>query len=345
MNMVGEFITGNTTSATLSHTGSNYSLISNPYPSSIDFDAFAADATNSSTINNKYWVWDESASGGRNYVTRSTGSGSAKHLQVGQAFFVETKASGTVTFNNSFRAHSNDPFRDVNTNELTMKVSGGDLGFKDELVIRFLDQGATYGYDPEIDAYKWNSMYEDATMIRSIAEDGAELAINFLPLDGLQGDMVSVPIHFQCGQSADYTFDFEGIDSFEAQNEVWLEDKQHNDDWIILNGNPHYTFSATPDAPKDRFILHFFGPTGVNDKDAAEIGIYSWKQYAYIKNITNENIKKVSIYDISGHLVTEKVIPQGQKLSKIWVSDQMAYYVVQVITDNNVYTNKILITE
>ena len=343
--LTGNLKTGSVNTPALTFSNNHLELISNPYPSAIDFQAFSLASGNASVINAKSWIWDPSSG---NYKDRTyngsswTGSGS-QYIQVGQAFFVQTISAGTVTFDNSYRSHSNVAFRDANANELKMKVTGGDHGFKDELNIMFVDN-ATYGYD-DFDTYKWNSMFEDATMIRSIADDGSELSVNFLPLDGLQGDMVSVPVHFQCGYSAEYTFDFEGIDSFEAQNEVWLEDKQDNDQWIILNGNPHYTFSATPDDPHDRFILHFFGPTGINNKNEAAVGIYSWRQYAYIKNITNENIKKVSVYDISGHLVTEKEIPQGQKLSKIWVSDQMAYYVVQVITDDNVYTNKILITK
>ena len=339
MEMTGTFITGNVNSPSLSYSNNHYELISNPYPSSIDFDAFAS--ANSSIINNEYWIWNPSSG---NYENRVGGAGSQQYVQVGQAFFVETNNAGTVQFTNAIRAHSSNSFRDMLANMLTMKVTGGDMGYSDELIVRFTDN-ATSGYDVNLDGEKWNSMYEDATMIRSIAEDGSELAINVLPLDGLQGDMVSVPVHFDCGYTAEYTFDFEGIDSFEAGNEVWLEDKKDNDKWIYLNNNPHYTFTATSYEPNDRFIIHFFGPTSINDKDEAKVGIYSWRQYAFINNVTNEKIKKVSIYNMAGSLVTSREIPDGQKLSKIWVSDQMAYYVVQVITESNVYTNKILITK
>ncbi len=340
LEMTGEFITGSTSSPALTYSNNHYELISNPYPSSIDFDAFAA--ANSSDINNGYWIWNP---GTGNYEARAGGTGSQQYVQVGQAFFVETKSGvGTVQFTNALRTHSSDAFRDILPNMLTMNVSGGDMGYSDELIVRFTED-ATNGYDVNLDAEKWNSMYDDATMIRSIAEDGSELAINALPLEGLQGDMVSVPVNFQCGYTAQYTFDFEGIDSFEAGNEVWLEDKKDNDKWIYLNNNPHYTFTATSYEPNDRFIIHFFGPTSINDKDEAKVDIYSWRQYAYIKNVTNEKIKKVSIYNMAGSLVSEREVPNGQKLSKIWVSDHMAYYIVQVITESGVYTNKILITK
>ncbi len=339
LEMTGAFITGNTSSPALTYSNNHYELISNPYPSSIDFDAFAA--ANTGTINNEYWIWNP---GTGNYENRVGGAGSQQYVQVGQAFFVETNSAGSVQFTNALRAHSSDAFREVIPNMLTMKVHGGTMGYSDELIVRFTDD-ATNGYDVNLDGEKWNSMYDDATMIRSIAEDGSELAINALPLEGLQGDMVSVPVNFQCGYTAQYTFDFEGIDSFEAGNEVWLEDKKDNDKWVYLNNNPHYTFTATSYEPNDRFIIHFFGPTSINNKDEAKVDIYSWRQYAYIKNVTNEKIKKVSIYNMAGSLVSEREIPDGQKLSKIWVSDHMAYYVVQVITESGVYTNKILITK
>jgi len=346
MNMTGTLITSDFT-PTYSFTNTpnnNVELISNPYPSAIEFNAFYGSFSNNSIIYDKNWVWDPAAG---NYVAFAGTTGTpGEFIQVGQAFFVETTATGTVTFANINRTHSNSPFRDVVPNMLTMKVSGGGNGFKDRLTIRFADgDGVTAGYDKEVETVKWNSMYDDATMIRSIADDGTELSNEVYPLDGLQGDMVSVPVHFDCGYTAEYTFDFEGIDSFEAGNEVWLEDKKDNDKWIYLNNNPHYTFTATSYEPNDRFIIHFFGPTSINDKDEAKVGIYSWRQYAFINNVTNEKIKKVSIYNMAGSLVTSREIPDGQKLSKIWVSDQMAYYVVQVITESNVYTNKILITK
>ncbi len=340
LNMTGAFITGNTQSPALTHSNNDDELISNPYPSSIDFDAFATDASNSSVISNKYWIWDPL---GGSYITRASSSGGQQYIQVGQAFFVETKTAGNVTFKNSFRAHSNDAFRSTNPNELTMKVSGGDYGYKDELVVRFLEEGATYGYDPEIDAYKMNSMYDDATQIESIAEDSSELAINFLPLSGLSGDMVSVPVHFKCGYNGDYTFDFEGIETFENQNEIWLEDKANNDSWIYLNDNPHYTFTATSYEPQDRFILHFFGPTSVNEHIAYAVKIYSYRQYAYVKNNThNEVIKKISVYNLNGEEMFSKRVPD-QPITKLWISNQVGYYLVRVITDKNSYTGKVFI--
>lgn len=53
-------------------------------------------------------------------------------------------------------------------------------GYEDKSSIRF-DDDATSGYDIELEAKKWESQNSDATIIRTIAEDNAQLAINVLP--------------------------------------------------------------------------------------------------------------------------------------------------------------------
>ncbi|MCF6341790.1 MAG: T9SS type A sorting domain-containing protein, partial [Bacteroidales bacterium] len=342
MNMSGALMTGSITSIALTYTpvtGGN-ELISNPYASAIDFDLFYANTGNSSVINNKNWVWD--AVGG-NYLARSGGSGGDQFMQVGQAFFVETTAAGTLAFDNTNRVHSTTPFREVMTNILSLDISGGDYGYYDQLVIRF-EEGATTGYDSEIEAIKWNSMYENATQIRSIAEDGTELSINVMPELNLQGDMVSVPVNFQCGYDGEYTFTASDLESFEYGTEIWIEDKQDNYQWHHLSpGHETYTFTASPDDAHDRFIIHFFGPTSVNDFEAQDVLIYGLNEYAYVKNLSkNEVIKEVYIYSLAGTMIMNKQVPE-QNIYRFFVSNHDGYYIVRVVTDKNIYTEKVFV--
>jgi hypothetical protein len=337
--MKGKLMTGDISTDALTYSNNHYELISNPYPSAIDFDLFAGDATNSTVISNKNWLWDPSTG---NYLARSGGSGGQQYIQVGQAFFVETTNAGSLTFKNTFRKHSTASFREANPNEITVKVRGGNKGYKDELVVRFIED-ATFGYDQQFDAEKLYSFYDDATMISTSSEDGMELAINFLPLESLTENMVSVPLKFVCGYSADYTFDFSGMQSFTNGNEIWLEDKNETD-WINLNEVSSYKFSANPDDNPDRFVLHFFGPTGINQiADNNTVDIYSWKHFAFIKNNTPEDLKTVLIYGINGGVVKEFKVLDGEKVVKINIPFGMGYYVVKAITGNSVFTNKILI--
>ena len=73
--------------------------------------------------------------------------------------------------------------------------------------------------------------------------------------------MVSVQMDFKCGEDGQYTITASQVESFEMGTEIWLEDLQTGSEWQNLVENPEYTFSATPDDPQDRFIIHFFGLT------------------------------------------------------------------------------------
>ncbi|NQU35248.1 MAG: T9SS type A sorting domain-containing protein [Bacteroidetes bacterium] len=339
LEMIGELITGSISSPNLSYGTNNLELISNPYPSAIDFDALAS--ANSGVVNNKYWIWDPT---GPNYVARASGSGGAQFIQVGQGFFVQTNSNGTFDFTNANRSHSTDPFRSNHSNELTIKAFGGQNGYHDELVVRY-DETATSGYDIEIEAKKWESQNSDATQIKTVAEDNTELAINVLPLESLNNGVTSVPMHFNCGYNTEYTLSFFDMETFEVGSEIWLEDKLIGGDWISIDDNPEYSFTATPNDSEDRFVLHFFGPTSVDEFGIENtVDIYGYRQYAFVRNNTNEIIKEISIYTLAGELLRD-IETVDNNINKYWVSDKLGYYVVRIITDKNVYTNKVFISK
>jgi hypothetical protein len=186
-------------------------------------------------------------------------------------------------------------------------------------------------------------------MIRSIAEDGTELAINCLPLADLNTTMTTVPVHFQCGEEAEYTFTFTGVENFDWGTEIWLEDKQLDiiPGWTYIPEDGfQYMFTASPDDATDRFAIHFFGPTSTPEDNINPSGgsmkIYASGMYAYILNNTKETIKQVSIYNLMGKNVYTGTLPE-QILNKLYVSDRTGYYVVRVNTDKNTYTQKVLI--
>lgn len=341
LEMTGELITGNVSSPSLGNGNNNLEIISNPYPSAIDFDALAT--ANSSVVNNKYWIWDPT---GPNYIARASGSGGSQYIQVGQGFFVQTNSSGTFDFSNTERSHSTDPFRNSNSNELTVKSFGGQDGYHDELVVRF-DENATSGYDIEIEAAKLQSQNSDATQISTVSEDNSTLSVNVLPLELLNTGLTSVPMNFSCGYNTEYELSFEDMETFEYGygTEIWLEDKLTGEDWVNIIESPIYTFTATPDDQTDRFIIHFFGPTSI-DEGLTEnsIDIFSSGQFAYVRNNTGENIKKVNIFTLAGELLIEDR-NAALKLNKYRVHDEIGYFVVRVITDKNVYTKKVLITK
>lgn len=338
MEMTGQLITGNVSTPTLAFTQNHYELISNPYPSAIDFDALAT--ANSGVVFAKYWIWDPATG---NYISRVGTTGGSQFVQVGQSFFVETVAGGTFNFTNTNRIHNTVAFRNASENTLHLNVSGGDFGFEDNLYVRF-DEVASSGYDLEIESEKWVSRYPDATSISSFAADGTELAINVLPMDYLMNQMSSVPLNFVCGYETGYVFKFDGLETFEVGTEIWLEDKLTGGDWVSLNTQSEYSFTASPDDASDRFVLHFFGPTGTEELASPVIDLYSFGQYAYVRNNTDDIIQDLSIYALGGKLV-KHIHKVDQKFLKLYVGNETAYYVIVAVTDKEVFTKKIFISK
>ncbi len=335
---VGNVSTGNIASAVAYGGVGNYSLIGNPYPSSVDFDALAAA---NPLVYNKYYIYSPSAGA---YVSRSAGVGAAQHIQVGQAFLVETTtAAGNFNFTNAQRSHSNDPYRDAVANVLELTAQGVGADYHDITYIHFRE-GATSGYDIDLDAEHFNSWADDATQLRTVAEDGSKLAINMLPaLDLSSGQLVSVPMQFSCGYAGEYTITASQLESFDNGAEIWLEDKQNNDIWVNIGTNPVYSFNATPEDLADRFVVHFFGPTGIDNTYDPGINIFSYEHNAYVTTVGTEQITDITVYDLSGRIAAKPEISAGQQQYKIYVSDRKSYYVVRVTTDKSVFTEKVFI--
>ena len=344
MGMTGELKTGAISSEAMSIGGVGNYLLSNPYPSSIFWDDLYTN--NSSRVNDKVYLLDDSFSG--NYRAYNQGSGGSGgftgYIQVGQGFFVVATSASAFTFDNGDRHHSTADFykSKTYTNRLDVRVEGNKS--RDGLLVHFYE-GAVSGYEPNEDVEKKMSFSSNAAQFWTVLNDGQQMSINALPLELLGKGMQSIPMSFVCRTSSDYIMNFLDIESFEIGTEIWLEDKQVDGDWVSLNGNPNYTFTATPEDLEDRFVIHFFGPTGVDEFSIENtVEIYSYRQNAFVRNNTNEVIKEINIYTLSGELLQDINSPD-LKLNKYWVSDKVGYYVIRVITDKNVYTNKVFISK
>ena len=140
---------------------------------------------------------------------------------------------------------------------------------------------------------------------------------------------------------------FEGIETFDQNTEVWLEDIQAQTEWVSITKLKIFTVLwLRPGDEVHRFNIHFFGPTAIDDpfigNEDGLIKIFSSKEFAYVVNKSDERIKEVTIYDMMGKQVLRKSVPD-QTTSKLYVSDKTGYYVVRVLTDKQVHTQKILI--
>jgi len=335
---------------------------SNPYPSGLDLKTFW-NTYSATMLGTTMRIWDEPSG---NYAAMTFDNappppvnvwvytlalnGTGGLINPGQGFFFEALSSYTGTwgdqawFFSTMRAHYHGPFikgtEESGTNRLRLTASN-DF-YKDELVVYFAE-GSSFGMDM-YDAEKWASMYEDALEISSLSTDMAELTINSMPeLD----EMMSIPVNFEPGLTGDFAFTFSELDSFDPGIEIYLEDIQVGGDWINVISNPVYEFSGNIDDNQERFVLHFFNTTGIDNPEAEinNVQIYAWGHDAYIVNKGKETVREYVAYDMMGRELHRGTLPNST-VNKVTISDISAYYIVKVFTkEGRIYTDKVYINK
>lgn len=327
-------------------------LLSNPYPSGLDLDVFNSVNPFALFQSPSFYIWQHSASAYATWnSTTQIGTGAMAStgglISPGQGFFAVLSAmysafgSPALVFNNTMRFQYHAPFVKSEHANLLRLVANGNLS-SDELVIYFFE-GASSGIDT-LDTYKWESMYEGATQINSVSTTGEKLTQNILP--PLGNSAVSVPVEFYCGEESEYTITASDLESFENGTEIWLEDVKVGGPWYDLKSNPVYEFNANPEDLASRFIIHFFGSTGIGEPIAQNsIQIYGYGHDAYIVNRGTETVKEYVAYDMMGREIQRGTLPNNS-VNIVSIGDVSAYYVVKVITkEGQIYNGKVFITK
>ena len=322
-------------------------LIGNPYTAPIDWSAMMTPAQ--PNIGANCYLWDPAT---KNYVVHNgaTGNLSARYIQPGQAFFIEATGNATqFTITRADRVQNIQPYmKNMVPYVLKLSTEGGNES-SDEVYVSFMEgDDITTAYDINHDARDWQSYFPSfATELYTVSSDEVDLAIDTRPM--LLGDEVSVPLHFKPTVDAEYNIiaDEESMSSFPPSISIMLEDTfEPQLDWIDLRMEGSYTFDALKWAPRDRFVLHFYDIAfGIDDELAYQpIKIYSDRTDAFIINDSEQLIKEINVYDISGNLMVSRTTVNAAH-TRIFVSDHSGYYVIKVVTDKAVYTEKVLITK
>ncbi len=331
-----------------------YNFAGNPYPSATNWVSSGWSLTN---VDQSMWFWVDASNGwgvfNRNSPQDST-LGVSRFIPPMQGFYVHvtsSQTSGTLAVNNTARLHIPVPYYKDGSggynDRLVVDIEG--TGGKDEAVVRFDPSTSTY-FNADYDV---NKMYgsEEAPQLYSIvptspgvpgymAQPSTAATIYDLPWTGVNQ---VVPLGFSCGVSGDFTFTASNISSFRTGIEIYLEDKQEpGNAWPDLRTNPVYRFAYTTGEDPSRFILHFTNVYfGISDPTIDAMQIYSYEDFVYVKNITGGNTQgDVFIYDLTGRKIFQDKL-QNNPISKYRISVNEGYYLVNVITPDNTYHQKV----
>ncbi|MEP6806904.1 MAG: T9SS sorting signal type C domain-containing protein [Flavobacterium sp.] len=345
-------------------------LIGNPYPSALDAKKFLAANT---FLNGTLYFWTHNTpvvfapgylyssndyavynlTGGTGTLAAISGSIPGNNAAIpsgkiaaGQSFFASAGTSGgTVTFNNSMRSGSVDntqffkPGTTANGTEanrvwLNMTNDGG--AFK-QLLVGYVD-GASNEFDKNYDGLTFDG--NDYIDFYSVAnENKYVIQGRALPFS----DADTVPLGYRTVIEGEFTISIDGTDGSLSNQNIYLEDKTAGKVHDLTAGN--YTFKTATGNFTDRFVLRYTNKTlGIGDVENADNNlIVSVKDKVIKVTSTKENIKQVTIFDITGKLLYDKnkVGTTELQLQNLPFSNQVL--LVKVILENNSATTKKII--
>jgi len=284
-------------------------LIGNPYPSAIDFDAFANANVN---IQGNYGAWTNCAgldNDGHHqesgYTVYTVGSGATaacsgngmttgRYINTGQGFFVEANADGNVTFKNSHRVTGNNNNfigRETPKDRIWLDLTNQDESVFSQILIGFFP-GATDAKDRLYDAHTfggtgtyWYSLLgEEKFVIQGCsAWDDSER---------------SVPLGFTTNQTGEYVIRINRAEGALENVNIYIHNLQDNT-YHLLNDNS-FRFHSDAGTFDDLFELVFSPrPLDTDKENLVEYQILTGHDGHF--EITAENgIKQITVFDLNG---------------------------------------------
>ena len=317
-------------------------MIGNPYASSVDWDM----VTKGNGMDNALYYYDNETPGYKYYVALSGPLGTASnYIAPMQGVMVHAKTTGThtVSFTNSARTHSgqNVFYKDaqLTSNVLDLKLEGSKN--TDYARVCFYTD-ATANYDGDFDAFKLLSNDQTLSEFYTMSGDDKLLSINTLPISAMDGG--SVPVSFAAGTEGSYTLSAEKMNSFDASTYITLEDKLTNT-LQKLNDNPVYTFTATPQDAKERFVLHFKNATLVPDPKSVENTSMFYANGSINIVTAQGNNAQILVSNMLGQEVL-RAQAAGSTLTSINANNLTnGVYVVSMVANNKVVSQKVVINK
>ncbi len=300
-------------------------VVGNPFLSYLDFDKFYAD--NSDKIYGYYRIWDgvkfysyissgatETWSGLSGLTTDASTSVVSRYIAPMQSFFVESKAgavslsfkplnisTGGVSSSAALRASSStDP-----TNVIRLNLT---LSTDQSQTIVALRTGASASYKEGEDIEKLFAPGGQYAEIYTLTSDLKASEINIL---GVDTDSQDVELGIKTEKLGTGSISVKGVDEFDAYEKVLLVDKLLNKEYDLHKiTSVSFEKTATSNLEK-RFYLHLEKKVvaGVDDEIISPQNSLFLKKDGdkYTLVSTDSPILRVSVYDVLGRLVDEKV--------------------------------------
>jgi hypothetical protein len=302
--------TPNNGAITLTVDSGTYNAIGNPYPSTLNADAFIA----ANGITEALYFWRKTNNSAlSSYATYTSGGGGVANigggstivpngtLQVGQGFIVKA-TSTSLSFTNAMRTATNANqilrTKAVERNRIWLNL------FNEAVPVNQMLVGYISGATSEIDATIDGRYFNDSQTALNSLIGNEEFAIQgrSLPFDGTD----VVPLAFKTTTAGNFTIAIDHMDGlFSGSQDIFLRDNTTGTETNLKA--TAYTFTAAAGVDNARFSLKYQKTLGVSNPvfDDNSVTVYKNKGTLYV-NSGAVAIANIKIFDIQGRLIAER---------------------------------------
>ena len=252
-----------------------------------------------------------------------------------QAFFVNSTASATLTFQNDDRI--TDPaiqgtFFKSSTSDPLFRLLISGQGYQTEAVVRF-KSGAANNYEVTADAIYLPNGNPVGVEFATVSDDNYNLVINSMPLAQMNA---TIPVYTTIGTNGLYTIDMKEFVNFSPNFSIVLNDLKLGTTHLLNNGP--YTFTGDLNDNANRFEINTI-PLSVDieeEIDNKNLIVYYSNNELHLKfNSTLTEDKRINIYNILGQNMLSAVLNRGDSHYTL-SSSNLQYNAVYIIDIENI---------
>ncbi|MEI7724795.1 MAG: T9SS type A sorting domain-containing protein [Bacteroidota bacterium] len=309
-----------------SGTNKGWHLLGNPFTSAITW----ATGWSLNHINTTAKIWNESSASYHDVLT-------GEIIPALNGFMVQVVdgfgGTNSLTIPTSARTHNATGWY-KSTDNPTIVLLAHDLTGQtaQESIIRFSNE-ATAGFDPAFDSHFLPGY---APLFYSVAGTD-QLSTNALPQSG---GNVQIPFSFVKNDGASFTIEAKKITDINGP--VILKDLKTNTTQD-LTVKPVYSFTSSASDDPNRFLLTF-SHVGIGENTNIQpISVYTTGNSVYVSNKTGSTAGTVYVYNMMGQLIMQQKLTSD--LTAISVKAGTGYYLVKVISGNQVFSGKVFINQ
>lgn len=325
----------------------NYNFVGNPYLSAIDWEASSGWTKNA--VDNASYIWDPNQGGVSTYVNGNSTNGGSRYIAASQGFFVTVSSGGpySLGLNVNARKHFRTKIRPEYENKNSLSLKLKDTEFSDETVVYFTENASDL-FDGEYDALKMKESNPSRTIIYTKSSDDIDLSINS------QHEIIkdqSIPLYLESGAAGSKDLSISGIEGFDTDLEVYLEDLKLNQIVDMKNGS--YSFLYDPGDETNRFLLHFSLPSSLASQEMTNIEEDADHGFKDLKTFITEDELIIDlgqaadsrtdlyVFNILGKQIVYKEF-NADGFEKVKLEGAAGYYLLKLVSGNEVYTTKVL---